>query len=332
MSSLSHDGESNPSLTENLFAKKIYTSPRILFNAHIETIYPSLLRSVPLQPYLRERIETDDQDFLDLDWLNQQSKKLVIISHGLEGNTQRAYIKGMAKAFFANGFDTLAWNYRGCGQEMNKQLRFYHSGATDDLDRVVQHAISKKQYEVIYLIGFSLGGNLTLKYLGERTVNSIIKKSIVFSVPLNLYSSCIQISKPSNWIYSNRFLTSLKNKVIQKSRVMQGINVSGIEKIKSLIQFDDHFTAPLHGYRNAIDYYEQCSSLYFLKNISTPTHIVNAQNDPFLSEDCYPVDLLKDHPFVTFEIPRRGGHVGFTQFNKNGLYWSDERALHFICS
>jgi uncharacterized protein len=332
MSNESHDRRLHHSLKDNAFPKKEYLSPGILFNAHLETIYPSLMRSIALQPYLRERINTDDDDFLDLDWLTQQSKKLVIISHGLEGNTQRAYIKGMAKTFFGNGFDTLAWNFRGCGEEMNKQLRFYHSGATDDLDRIVQHAIHKKQYEAIYLVGFSLGGNLTLKYLGERKPDPCIKKSTVFSVPLNLHSSCIQISKPSNWIYSNRFLKSLKNKVIQKASVMQGINLNGIEKINSLIQFDDHFTAPIHGYRDAIDYYKQCSSLYFLKDISIPTLIVNAQNDPFLSGDCYPVDQLKDHPFVTFETPRRGGHVGFTQFNKNGLYWSEERALHFICS
>jgi len=290
------------------------------------------MRSVSVQPYNRERIETDDNDFLDLDWLTQHSKKLVIISHGLEGNSQRAYIKGMAKAFFTNGFDTLAWNFRGCGEEMNKQLRFYHSGATDDLDKVILYAISKDQYESIYLVGFSLGGNLTLKYLGERTAHSIIKKSIVFSVPLNLHSSCLEISKPSNWIYSNRFLKSLKGKIIQKSKVMEGIDINGIEKIRSLIQFDDRYTAPLHGYSNAIDYYQQCSSLYFLKDISVPTHIVNAQNDPFLSEDCYPDEQLKHHSFITFESPLHGGHVGFAQFNKNGLYWSEERALHFIQS
>ncbi len=332
MSIQSHDSGSDHSLNNNAFIKKEYKSPIPLFNAHLETIYPSLLRAVAIEPYQRERIETNDLDFLDLDWLTQQSKNLVIISHGLEGNTHRAYVKGMARAFFTNGFDTLAWNYRGCSEEMNKQLRFYHSGATDDLDRVVQYAIDKKQYEAIYLIGFSLGGNLTLKYLGERTPNSIIKKSIVFSVPLNLHSSCMQISKPSNWIYSNRFLKSLKNKIIQKSKVMQGLNLNGIEKISSLIQFDDHFTAPLHGYRNAIDYYQQCSSLYFLKDISIPTHIVNAQNDPFLSEDCYPIEQLRNHSFITFENPKHGGHVGFAQFSKNGLYWSEERALHFISS
>jgi len=117
-----------------------YSPPALLFNAHLETIYPSLLRSVRAPAYQRERISTLDDDFLDLDWLKQYSTKLVILSHGLEGNTSRAYIRGMAKAFFERGFDVLAWNYRGCSEEMNRQLHFYHSGATDDLEVVVRHA------------------------------------------------------------------------------------------------------------------------------------------------------------------------------------------------
>src|SRR5687767_2598438 len=136
-----------------------YIPPRFLFSAHLETIYPALIRRVSLQPFTRERIDTPDSDFLDLDWLQQGSEKLVIISHGLEGNSQRAYIKGMAKVFFSNGYDVLAWNFRGCSEEMNRQLRFYHSGATDDLNVVVNHAIDRKHYKNIYLIGFSLGGN-----------------------------------------------------------------------------------------------------------------------------------------------------------------------------
>jgi uncharacterized protein len=148
----------------------IYTRPFFLFNAHLETIYPTLLRTVTLQPYQRERIHTPDHDFLDLDWLKQGSSSLVIISHGLEGNTQRAYMKGMARAAYQQGYDVLAWNYRGCSEEMNKALRFYHSGATDDLATVADYAHSQNQYQTIFLVGFSLGGNLTLKYLGEPRV------------------------------------------------------------------------------------------------------------------------------------------------------------------
>src|SRR5690606_12770756 len=126
-------------------------------------------------------IATPDEDFLDLDWLENKSDKLVIISHGLEGNSTRPYVKGMAKALHDKGFNVLAWNFRGCSGEINRQLRFYHSGATDDLHTVVMHASGKSRYKEVFLVGFSLGGNLTLKYLGERNVPEIIKKAVVFS-------------------------------------------------------------------------------------------------------------------------------------------------------
>ncbi len=307
-----------------------YKHPFFLFTAHLETIFPSQFRNVKLPPYQRERIHTPDNDFLDLDWLRQDSKKLAIVSHGLEGDTTRPYIKGMAKAMYENGYDVLTWNYRGCSGEMNKAMRFYHSGATDDLAAVVDHA-SSKQYTEINLVGFSLGGNLTLKYLGEdRTRPEQLKKTVVFSVPIDLHTSCIKISQPSNWIYSRRFLRSLRKKVIDKSKVMRTLDISGLNKVRTLQEFDDIFTGPIHGFKNAIDYYTQSSAIRVVTNIKIPTLIVNAKNDPFLSPECYPEELLKNHAYVTFESPEHGGHVGFAQFTKNGLYWSEERALEFL--
>ncbi len=306
-----------------------YRRPPFFLSAHFETIYPALFRRVRDFKYERERINTPDNDFLDLDWLRQNSHKLVIISHGLEGSSSRAYMKGMARALYTNGFDVLTWNFRGCSEEMNKQLRFYHSGATDDLGVVVSHAL-KSGYDEINLIGFSLGGNVTLKYLGEGSVPSKIRKGVVFSVPVDLQSSCEKISLPSNWIYSKRFVDNLKAKVIRKSMLMQGLNTTGIERIKTLLEFDDRYTAPLHGFQSAIDYYTRCSSIHFLKNIEVPVLIVSARNDPFLSDSCYPAALIKSNRALTFEIPSYGGHVGFAQFNKNGLYWSEERALDFL--
>jgi predicted alpha/beta-fold hydrolase len=282
--------------------------------------------------YERERITTSDDDFLDLDWVRRDSKKLVIISHGLEGNSTRAYIRGMARAFFGFGYDALAWNYRGCSDEMNRQRRFYHSGATDDLDTVIHHAIDQKKYNEIYLIGFSLGGNITLKYLGERQPDPIIKKAVAISVPLNLRTSFETISLRSNWVYSNRFLKSLKKKVKTKAALRNDIDITNIDKLKTLREFDDAYTAPLHGYKDAIHYYTECSSIRFVKNITIPALIINAKNDPFLGDDCYPSEMLKDHPYVIFESPERGGHVGFIQLGKNGLYWSEARAIAFINS
>jgi predicted alpha/beta-fold hydrolase len=178
-----------------------------------------------------------------------------------------------------------------------------------------------------------LGGNLTLKYLGERKVNELIKKAAVFSVPCDLHSSCLQLSTVSNKIYANRFLKSLKSKVREKAKQFAQLDITKLEGVNTLIAFDDNFTAPIHGFESALDYYTKSSSIQFLKNIEIPTLIVNAANDPFLSKACFPVDLLKNHPFVKLEIPAKGGHVGFTLFNqKNGAYWSELRALQFITS
>jgi uncharacterized protein len=307
-----------------------YKAPLFLFNAHLETIFPSVIRRVAIKPYTRERINTPDNDFLDLDWLACGSKKLLIISHGLEGSSDRPYVKGLARAAFYKGFDILAWNFRGCSGEINRQLRFYHSGATDDLHTVIIHALEKKQYSEIVLSGFSLGGNLTLKYLGERKPYAAISGSVIFSAPVHLQSSCAKISQPSNWIYANRFLKSLKRKVVLKNKNFRELDISHLPAIKTIETFDDRYTAPIHGFANAAEYYDKNSSIHFIPEINIPTLIINAKNDPFLSEKCFPARELSGHPKVRLEIPLRGGHVGFAQFSKNGMYWSEERAIQFI--
>lgn len=308
-----------------------YRPPFFLFNRHAETIFPSLLRKVELTAYTRERIPTPDQDFLDLDWLKQGSKKLIVLSHGLEGNSSRPYMKGMARIFYQNKFDVLAWNYRGCSDEMNRQLRFYHSGATDDLDTVLAH-VRASGYQSIYLIGFSLGGNLTLKYLGEQShhLASEIRGAVAFSVPIHLHHSCLEISKSHNWLYAQRFLTSLKEKVLRKATQFPELNTQGLMDVKTLIDFDNRYTSVLHGFKDAVDYYTKCSSIHFLQDIQRPTLLASAQNDPFLSPDCYPDNVSNKN--ITTDYPTFGGHVGFTLLNQNGLYWSELRALQFINS
>jgi uncharacterized protein len=306
-----------------------YQRPYLLFNKHLETIYPALLRRVSTPVGQVERINTADQDFLDLDWYRQQAKKLIIISHGLEGNSKRAYVLGMVQAFWHLGYDALAWNYRGCGTEMNKIPRFYHSGATDDLDCVVQHAMTMNCYQEIYLIGFSLGGNLTLKYLGEPfPSNAYIKKAVAISVPLELSSSCDVLSTRANWLYVNRFLNSLKRKVHIKSAIMPMPITPNLKAIRTLREFDNQVTGPLHGFKDAADYYARNSSLYFLPNVQSQTLIINALNDPFLSPACFPHTITNSA--ITTLYPKQGGHVGFTQFNANGLYWSEIQAIRFI--
>lgn len=309
-----------------------YNRSKWYLNGHLETILPGLFRSVSDVNFTRERIDTPDDDFLDLDWIKNDAKKLVIISHGLEGSSDRPYMKGMAKAFSKNGFDVVAWNFRGCSGEVNRQVRFYHSGASDDLHTVVLHAI-EEGYKSIHLIGFSLGGNLTLKYLGEQNnkLREEVKKAVVFSVPLHLHGSSIEISKMHNLLYSKRFLRNLKKKIKEKVALMpEQLSPNGLSKINTIIDFDNQYTSRIHGYKDAIDYYTQCSAIHFLKDIKISALIVNALNDSFLSKECYPYELLKDNPFVTLETPARGGHCGFPGKDKEGYYWSERRALNFI--
>jgi predicted alpha/beta-fold hydrolase len=310
-----------------------YTSPIWLYNGHLQTIIPSLFRKVRGVPFKRERIATIDDDFLDLDWLKSGNEKLVIISHGLEGDSQRPYVKGMAKVFHAAGWDVVAWNFRGCSGEVNKNLRFYHSGATDDLHAVASHALDIGGYKQVAMIGFSLGGNLTLKYLGEDTAKlpQQITGAAVFSVPLHLHGSSRQIAQRGNRIYSRRFLKKLKQKVEAKSLAMPNqLTMAHFENIRSLEDFDDFYTAPLHGFENAQAYYEACSAIRFIDKINVPTLIVNAANDPFLSPECYPTEQVKGHPYVHLEIPAEGGHCGFPLYNAKGMYWSEIRALEFL--
>jgi predicted alpha/beta-fold hydrolase len=310
--------------------KSDYEYPKWLFNGHLQTIVPGLFRDSHPLPFERERVDTPDGDFLDLDWLSKGSTDLVIVSHGLEGNSRRPYMAGMARHFFTNGFDVLTWNFRGCSGESNRKPIFYHSGATYDLDFVVQHAGIK--YSNIYLVGFSLGGNLTLKYLGEQRQRSPkIKKAVAISVPLHLESSCVKISTGENIVYANRFLKTLKEKVVQKAKIFPNEIPTGIlRKIKTLQDFDDHYTGPLHGFKDAHDYYEQNSSLYFLEKIEIPALILNAQNDPFLSKRCFPISLGRQLDQVWMDFPRYGGHVGFSPRKKEDIYWSEKRAFEFI--
>lgn len=303
-----------------------------LRNGHIQTIVPSLFKKVEGVNYQRERIYTEDNDFLDLDWLKGNSNKLVVISHGLEGSSHRHYVKSCAKYFHHRGYDVLAWNYRSCSGEMNKSLRLYHHGVTDDLEAVVNHAISKKSYRNIGLIGYSMGGSTTLKYLGEggSTIPKHIVATATFSVPCNLWDSAHQLTSFENKFYSNRFMKKLIKKVKQKHKQFPNqVDIRGIDKIKSFAVFDERYTAPLHGFRNARHFYQTSSSDLHYNAIDRPALIVNALNDPMLGKLCYPYDVCRKHEFITLETPRCGGHVGFALKGKE-YNWMDQRAFEFI--
>ena len=341
-----------------LIAPSTYEPPARLWNGHLQTIIPSLFRKVAVT-YVRERIDTPDDDFLDLDWSASVSNEqptansegasppvtagcslptahcLVILSHGLEGSSTSTYLAGMVRHLTRSGFDCLAWHARSCSGEMNRQQRFYHIGDTDDLHHVIQHALTKG-YQTVYLMGFSAGGNVTLKYLGERSgnIDPAIKKAVTFSVPLDLIGSTRRLERWDSLVYNYRFNRTLKRKVLQKAALMPGVFETGpVSKSRSVREFDSLFTAPMNGFRDVTDYYTRSSSLQFVPNIAIPTLIVNAKNDPFLSPECFPEAMARELPNVWMEFPEQGGHCGFASKASGingGSYWSEERAVAFL--
>lgn len=309
-----------------------YKPPFFLRHRHLQTIYPALFRKLPRVHYERVRFTTADQDFLDLDFSRIGSKKVVLILHGLEGNATRQYVKGMVHIFNQGGYDTVSMNFRGCSGEPNQLLRFYHSGETGDLGQVIDHLTTLDQYDSIHLVGFSLGGNVTLKYLGEQGVDihPSIRSAVTFSVPCDLQDSSVELEKKHNTVYMRRFIRELGLKLQAKAQRFPGmINLDNYHTIKSFREFDDRYTAPIHGFPDALTYWDRCSSKPFLENIRIPTLLVNALDDPFLGKGSFPYEAAARNPHFYLETPSHGGHVGFVTFGGT-FYWSERRAFGFI--
>lgn len=309
-----------------------YYPPGLFKNAHFSTIYSAFFRRVPYLEQVRERLSLSDGDFLDMDWsFSKESKnKVAILLHGLEGNAQRSYIKGMAVNLIKDHWDIAAINFRGCSGESNKKYLSYNAGRTNDLEEIIDCILKKDQYQEIILVGFSLGGNLLLKYLGEREfIPSEIKKGIAISAPIHLKGSLKSLSKPNNWIYRTSFLLHLKEKYkIKMKQFPDKMNKEDLKKIRSLLAFDNIYTAPAHGFKDAYDYYEKNSSKPFLSNIKIPVLLINSKNDSFLSPECYPYKIAETSKYIYLETPLYGGHVGFHQSNET--YYNEKRTLEFI--
>jgi predicted alpha/beta-fold hydrolase len=248
--------------------------------------------------------------------------------HGLEGSSDSQYIKGFANLFSASGFDVHAINFRSCGGEMNLLPQSYHSGFTNDLSFYLKNISSK--YDSIFLMGFSLGGSVLLNYLSNSNeVPLQVSAAAAISVPVDLKGSAMELDNGINRIYMQRFLNSLSKKMLSKSKLFpQQIDIKGIHKIKNFKEFDDAYTAPLHGFKDANDYWSKCSSINLLNTINTPTLLINAQNDPFLSASCFPYEEVVDHPFVHAIFAPLGGHVGFMLNNKQS--WLEPVVLSFF--
>lgn len=309
-----------------------YRPPRTLTNGHMSTIYSAKLRgSIPLVQR-RERIELPDGDFLDLDWSRSagSSEKVAVLLHGLEGNAQRKYIKGQARELLNWGYDCCAVNFRGCSGEDNRLYRSYNAGATEDLEAVIIHIQEQDRYKRIDLVGFSLGGNLLLKYLGEgRTLSPVIQKGVAVSTPLDLEGSLNRLTEGHNWVYSTTFLRRLRQKYKRKMvRHPDKMGPEELSLIRTLIDFDHLYTAKAHGFKDAYDYYRQNSCRQFLPDIHNKVLILNAANDTFLSSNCYPAELASRSKDIYLETPPSGGHVGYVR--PGGTYYSETRTRQFL--
>lgn len=305
-----------------------YRPPWYLPGPDLQSIAPQVARRLPPIDYRRERIYTADGDFLDLDWSAVGAARLMIVAHGMEGHSRRPYVVGMVDAFNRAGWDGLAWNMRGCSGESNRTPGFYHAGLTDDLAAVVASALAHKDYAAIALVGFSLGGSLNLKYLGERGRQAPIVASVGFSVPFDLADCAAQLHRRRNAFYLNRFMRRFRSKVREKAALMpDAITADGVENIRDLHAFDARYTAPLHGFASVEAYWQQNSCLDYLPGIAVPSLVVNGLNDPFLGPKCYPVDQIADLAQVYLEMPAAGGHVGFPA--GGGECWSEARAVEF---
>lgn len=312
--------------------KTKYKAPRIFKNPHVSSIYAATLRKVDFSFHTTDRIELSDGDFLDVErgFYSPKNNKIIILLHGLAGNANRPYMLGMAKQFQQYGWDVASLNFRSCSGEMNRLYRSYHGGATEDLQAVIKHLQQENQYKEIGLIGFSLGGNVLLKYLGEqKDIPSEIKSAVAISTPCDLGASLEELNKTHNFLYSKRFLKNLKKELqLRQTHFPEKISKEEITQCNSLLAIDELYTSKAHGFKNASDYYKKCSCIGFLPNITIPTLLINAKNDSFLSPNSYPNEVAKNSKFFHLETPKHGGHVGYIQHNK--AYYHEERALEFI--
>ena len=312
-----------------LIEKSTYDGPPLYqrMSKHLQTIIPSF-RVVKDVAYQRERINTNDGDFIDVDGIDTGSNKLVIITHGFEGSSHKQYALGTAKIFSESGWDVAAWNCRSCSGEMNRLFKMYDHGNVDDISTVVNHFTRKKNYESIVLVGYSMGGNICLKY-GAMNAHEKVKKIIAFSTPLDMKESLVALTKPSAFVYRRYFLSNLAEKVLAKTQMFPDKLSAKDFDNKGWIDKCAVFFCKINGYPTMEEFYRHASPNNFLDKIKIPTLIVNALNDPMLGEKCYPYEVIKKLQNVFLETPKLGGHCGFISAKDKIFAWSERRALAF---
>lgn len=318
-----------------------YHAPKWLPGGHAQTIYPLLIKPGPY-PYRRERWETPDQDFIDLDWNTftgnagfgeDLGTPLVILFHGLEGSSASHYALALMQALDTLGWGGVVVHFRGCSGEPNRLQRAYHSGDSDEVDWILQRLKARHPQRPLYAAGVSLGGNVLLKWLGERenSARRLLQAAAAVSAPLDLVACGHQLGRGFNRLYSWHFLQTLKPAAAARLQRFPGLfDGQRLRTANTVFAFDDAVTAPLHGFAGADDYWRRSSSKPLLGGIRVPTLVLNAQNDPFLPAHALPrPDQVATQ--VTLDFPREGGHVGFVSGSLPGrLDWLPQRLVHFF--
>ena len=294
---------------------------------HLQTLYPSLLRRRSHPELRRERLELPDGDFLDLDWTQHDGRALVLVLHGLEGSLESHYTGSILAALLAAGYRAVLMYFRGCSGEPNRLARSYHSGDTADLRHVLARLAARGERKPLALIGYSLGGNVLLKALGEGAGMDSVRTAVAVSVPFDLDRAAHRLDQGFSRVYQRYLLNKLRRSYRAKLPVhAMPVAEERLAALDTFRLFDNEVTAPLHGFRDVDDYYGRSSSRQYLRAITTPTLILHAADDPFIPEDAIPAEDELG-PGVTLELSRRGGHVGFVE---GGLpfrarYWLERR-------
>ncbi|TVZ54878.1 hypothetical protein OD91_0115 [Lutibacter sp. Hel_I_33_5] len=303
-------------------------------NGHFNTLYRPYFMKDTIS-YQRKRITTWDKDFIDLDFSTVGSKKLGLLIHGLEGSSESNYMIKTAKKLNTIGLDAICMNLRGCSGEDNLLLSTYHSGKTEDIDFVVKHILENYEYENIVIIGFSLGGNLTLKYLGEyvASLSSKIKGGIATSVPIDIASAEKEMDKFKNKLYMEIFFKTMKNKVLEKHHKFPEyqLDKDKLFKATKFKHLEHLYTVPVFGFESPEDYWQKASSKPYLSKIDRPTLLINAKDDSFLSKECFPFEEAKASEYFYFTETEYGGHCGFmSSFTQSENNWLENKIAIFI--
>jgi len=302
-----------------------------LRSPHLQTLWPVFFKKRHELDLLPEQVELDDGDFIDLCWSKKDSEKTVLILHGLEGDINSHYINGIIHQLQRAGYRPVLMHFRGCSGRINRLARAYHSGETGDLATIVEHVRKVTGHYPYAAIGYSLGGNVLLKWLGETSENNPLKKAVAVSVPFRLHDAAARLQLGVSKIYREHLLKSLRKTYIKKFKKIKSPIDVDVDQLKSFWDYDDKVTAPLHGFDGAQDYYDSCSSRQYLSGISIPTRIIHSVDDPFMFDTTAPA-VAELSPDIDLLLTSGGGHVGFVSGTSpfRPVYWCEDQTVAFI--